>query len=461
MASHLDAHRIQHPVRSPRRGIRALAVVAAAALAVGVAACTPTPAPEGSSGPVEIPGTPVGRQTQWVLDEINSAAVADEGEFEHRFDPEMFEEVPVADLRAIFGQMQTARPWTPTSYEGTETQARVRIESSAAAYDMSVSVADDGRMDGLFFGMPQPDRTPATSWDELREQLDAAPYDVSLQVSDGVGDPEILIGDAASAPIGSVVKLYVLGAVVDAVAAGSLTWESPLTIDAEVRSLPTGELQDLPDGSTVSVLEAAQKMIGISDNTATDILIRAVGRDAVAAALADMGQADPGVNAPFATTREFFWVGWGDPVLRARWTDADIPGREAILAAVPAGVPEAESLDWTVAAWQAGVDWFATPDDIARAHFALQERATTEAGEPVRGILSANPGIEFGDEWTYVAFKGGSSVGVLAGSWYLERDGAEPLVLTLLARSGDPEALADPTITFGFVEDAAALLAAE
>ncbi len=41
----------------------------------------------------------------------------------------------------------------------------------------------------------------------------------------------------------------------------------------------------------------------------------------------------------------------------------------------------------------------------------------------IRDILAIKPGVGMStrDEWTYVGFKGGSSVGEPAGSWYVER----------------------------------------
>lgn len=459
MATHTVTQKTQNSVARPPRGIRSLlALVVTTILVIAVTACTAKPQPSADS--VKIPDTAVGAQARWILDEINSEELSADDELEARFDASFFESLTVPELSAILEDLRAAQPWTPTAYEGDDTQAKVTIESEAATYEMSVAVSGEDLMNGLFFAEPAPERTPAASWDALQSQLEDAPYEVSLQVREvGAAEPDILIGDTGSSPIGSIIKLYVLGAVVDAIDSGTLTWESQLTIDADVRSLPSGELQDFPDGSTVTVLEAAQKMMAISDNTATDLLIRAVGKDAVSAALADMGHASPDDNAPLLTTRELFWIGWGDEGLRERWADADAVEREALLAEVPAGVPDASSLDWSVAAWQSGAEWFATHDDIVRAHVALQERAATAAGAPVRDILSANPGLAFGDEWTYVGFKGGSSMGALAGSWYLERADAAPVVLTILARSDDPQVFADPMSVLGYAEDAAALLA--
>ena len=440
------------------------AALAAAALAV-VTACAPVPAaePTQTSAPVEIPATAAGQQADWVLSQINGDEPVREMEIEAQFDPIVFEEMPIADLTRVFEDLRVAKPWTATAYEGTETQARVTIEAPQMTYDMSVSVSDTGRMNGLFFAQPQPPRTPAASWDELESAIADAPYEVSLQVAEAdAAEPRVLMGEPSLSPIGSIFKLWVLGAVVDGVAAGTLTWDDTFTIDAEVRSLPSGELQNLPDGATVTVLEAAQKMIAISDNTATDALIRAVGRDAVEAALVDMGHASPEDNTPFLTTREMFWMLFGDGSLSERWATGGPAEREALLDEFPAGVPDISDATAVEAGWPQKVDWFASHDDIARAHVALQQKAQTSAGAPLRDLLAENPGLEFGDEYTYVAFKGGSSVGVLTGSWYLEREGAEPVVITVLARADDAETLTtNATAVFGFAQDAASLLLQE
>ncbi|WP_316310806.1 serine hydrolase, partial [Clavibacter michiganensis] len=72
-----------------------------------------------------------------------------------------------------------------------------------------------------------------------------------------------------------------------AAAEGRLAWHDPLPVPADVRGLPSGERQNAPPGTVVGVRDTAEKMIAISDNTATDMLIQAVGREAVEAALVD------------------------------------------------------------------------------------------------------------------------------------------------------------------------------
>ncbi len=248
----------------------------------------------------------------------------------------------------------------------------------------------------------------------------------------------------------------------EAVEAGALGWETPLTVTEDLRSLPSGTLQEEPDGTVVTVREAAELMISISDNTAADMLIDAVGRNAVEDEQAALGHHDPTLNTPFLTTRELFQLGWGEQTqVGARWASADVDERREILEQLPKGTLDIEPKSVTDPVWQLGLDWFATGADLRAAHLGLQELAETEAGQPVREILAINPGvgISIGDEWTYVGFKGGSSVGELAGSWYVERADGESFTLSIQAASQDPADLTDTQAYFGQIEDALALLA--
>ncbi len=111
------------------------------------------------------------------------------------------------------------------------------------------------------------------------------------------------IDPATAAPLGSAFKLYVLDALGNAVASGKVRWNQPLTVTAQLKSLPSGELQNEPDGTQISVQDTAAKMISISDNTAANMLINLLGRSAVEAALSTTGMADPVLDRPFLTTR--------------------------------------------------------------------------------------------------------------------------------------------------------------
>jgi beta-lactamase class A len=463
----------------PRRR-RSILGALAAAVALAVSACAPA-ASEASAPPsaVALPDSAVGEKAQWVLDTVNSEKDATEAEIDENIAPVMLEQVPASQMIAVFGQMSDAKPWTPTSVAEESAGLVVLLHSDTTELQMTISVDDQNLINGLLFQQPPADRTPAASWNELEKNVAALDADTSMTVTrlegaaadaaaplDAAGSGERIVDIAGdeTKPLGSIFKLYVLGAVADAVAAGTLSWDDNLIISDDTRSLPSGELQDLPSGTLVTVREAATKMIEISDNTATDLLIDRVGREAVEAQLALMGHHDPSLNTPFVKTREFFQLGWKSDFDEARtsWADSSVADRRAVLAAMPGGVLDTGSFDLSTSAWQQGIDWFANPADLVAAHLALQQKAVTPAGEPLRAILSANPGLEFDPEvFTYVAFKGGSAPGVLAGSWLLERADGERFVITLQASSLDPADVADTALIFGNVTDAAALLADE
>jgi len=455
----------------PARAALALAVVAVTALATACSAAPADPAatPPVAAEPVVLPGSPVGQQAQWLLDAVNAEDAVPVQETGERLAQVMLDAAPVEDLVAVLEQVRGGRPWTATAHEEQAGQSVTTIASEAGGtFDMQVVVDDAGLIAGLFFGEPEDDREPATSWAELEEQAAALGGDVSLtvtRVADGALGQRILevlpegVAATDARPIGSIVKLYVLGALVQAVEEGRIGWDDPLTVTDDVHSLPSGELQDAPTGTVLSVRETAGKMISISDNTATDMVIQAVGRERVEAALADLGHSDPPRNVPLMTTRDLFRVGWQDDgALRARWADGDAAERRALLDGLPGGVLDVPVSAVTDVVWTSGADWFATPDDIARAHVRLDELSRTPAGEPVRGILAANPALPEPGRFDHVAFKGGSSVGTLALA-YLVEDGDEAWTVVVQAAAREASGLERQSAYAGLAADAATLLA--
>ena len=61
-------------------------------------------------------------------------------------------------------------------------------------------------------------------------------------------------------PLASMFKLYVLGALADAVSAGRLSWQQPIALSASLRSLPSGSLQIEPAGTRYTVSQLADLM---------------------------------------------------------------------------------------------------------------------------------------------------------------------------------------------------------
>ncbi|WP_417720384.1 serine hydrolase [Salipiger sp.] len=264
------------------------------------------------------------------------------------------------------------------------------ILSATHRLPVTFALDDEGRIKLLRFEAPQ--RMEADLPGALA-RLDALGAEVAYLV---LRDGERLAGQRAGDPlaVASAFKLGVLRALVDLIDSGSRDWADVVRIESRHRSLPTGRMQDFPEGAPVTLHTAALAMIAESDNTATDLLIEVAGRDAVAAAL--------GIPAErLLTTREMFALKL-DAARAAAWRDATGQDKPALAAEAAATVP----LDaMALGPLQEGLEWYLPLDRLCTLIDALGELP----------LMQVNPGvIARGDpRWQGAAFKGGSEGGVV------------------------------------------------
>lgn len=423
------------------------------------------PAPTVEPTSAEIPDTPVGEAARWVLDTLAADSGPTAEEAGERFGEEFLSQVPADQVSQVFDQLRGEGPFTLVSWNGTETQGTAELESDGTPVMMMLAVKE-GRIDGLMFVPNEKAPEFATPAEASQALLAEAPTSSFLlaDVTRGADVPECTPVENRDAdvvrPIASMFKLYVLGAVVTAIDAGDLAWDQELTLTEELKSLPTGDLRNQPAGTKVTVQDAATRMIANSDNTATDLLIDALGRDAVEAELTTMKHHAPELNKPFLTTREAFQIA-ADEGLRAQWAEASkgyddaspevTAAQRAILVDLPAWDLSYEEATMADPFWDEGVDWYATAEDLCRAHVDLQSRLGTEAGAPVRAIMGEYPGIQ-AEGASYVGFKGGSTPGALGLSFYVE--GPEKIRVLVLQTVGEsPEQIPQPSWLASFAEN--------
>lgn len=240
--------------------------------------------------------------------------------------------------------------------------------------------------------------------------------------------PVVLKAHQADRPFatGSEFKLVILAELVRAIGAGERRWSDMITLDGG--PLPGGAYTASAAGTQVSIYDVAEKMISVSDNSATDILLKLLGRNKVEAMLPVVGVRNPAGMRPFLSTLEAFKLK-GSP-LGARWQALNEAGRRALLAGEVAAMP-VSAIDTTMFA--AGkpllidsVEWFATPADMIRVMDWLRRHSETGEAARARAILAKNSGIGAGSasNWQYVGFKGGSESGVIAMTLLLQaKDG--------------------------------------
>ena len=389
-------------------------------------------------------------QLEWFMGILNGAQLGVE-EYENRFESGFREALPYETaIVPIVTDLQAAGPYELVEIARRSDSGLDALITSANStrFVVSLDLDANGQIVGLLVqpaDIPTLENPPA-NLDEAAVSL-ASYGEASMLAAEVVGNecvPIHAVEAERPVPLGSAFKLYVLGAVAEAVAAGDLAWTDQIVITDELKSVPSGVLQDREDGSTTTVREAAELMISISDNTATDLLINLIGREKVEQAQATFGHTRPELNTPFMTTREWavLKIGAGAEELRAEYLAADEAGKRAILSDL-ADV-RADSL--VAAAFLDPIEpdrleWFGSLFDLCIVHVELQERAEEPGLEPVAEILSLNPGVP-SENWDYIAFKGGSEPGLVTASW-LVRDADSTFVLaaTVLDRTQPIEEL--------------------
>jgi beta-lactamase class A len=212
-------------------------------------------------------------------------------------------------------------------------------------------------------------------------------------------------------------KLFILAELSRQVQAGQRRWSDVVRIDR--RSLPSGQLQDWPEGAPVTLHTLAALMISVSDNTATDILLHLTGRENVEAMMGRMGVAAPARNRPFLGTLELFALKAAPEAEQRAFIAANEDERRRLLRTRYAGIrpPDIDPSLFGGQPLRIGeLEWFASASDLAR----VMDWMRRHADEPAREIMAINDGLPGGRAAQgagYVGFKGGSEPGVINLTW--------------------------------------------
>ena len=306
---------------------------------------------------------------------------------------------------------------------------------------VELAVDPHGLISGLLL-RPVTNTPVPTTWRGVTVALHSVAPKVRWLVADVTGGackPLHAVDPDTSAPLGSAFKLYVLDALGRSVESGDVSWDQPLTVTARLKSLPSGDLRNQPDGTQISVRDTAAKMISISDNTAADMLINLLGRSSIEAALPASGMADPSRDLPFLTTRELFTLKLDQwPALANRYATTDAAGRRALLAeAIDPAVLPTNAAAWTTPRAIDTVEWFASASDICRVYASLATLAGRPGLSPIGSIMELNDGGLGLDrtQWRSTWFKGGSEPGVLTLNYLATTRTGRTYVVSALAEN--------------------------
>ena len=370
--------------------------------------------------------------------------------------PAFTAQVKPAQLRAIgqqcFAQCGAIVEVQQASAQGEHSGTFDLITSKGMVLTLTLALSDapPHQVIGLLFGPPMP---MLKSLDEAVDAFRALGGQVSFGVwSLGSGPPRAIatLDPDRSLAIGSAFKLYVLGALVDQVKSGQRTISEAVPLRPQFKSLPSGQMHDWPDGSPVTLATAANLMVSVSDNTATDLLIATLGRERVESAMGSMGVAEPGRTRPFLTTCEMFQLKFVGDSSRAReYASLDVAGRRAYLVkAALQGPLDADALNAGALAQPMMVDsieWFASASDLARTMDWIRVQTEGDAASSqmqLREALAINRGLAISPrQFPWVGFKGGSEPGAINLTYLLKAADGEWFALA--ATWNDPSRALD------------------
>ena len=228
--------------------------------------------------------------------------------------------------------------------------------------------------------------------------------------------------------IGSTFKLYILAELANQVASGQRKWSDVTTLAH--RSFSSLGTNKWPVNSPATLHSLASWMISVSDNSATDTLLRTLGREAVERRLASIGHSNPDKTLPFLTTVEAFALKANTP-LRTKFLASTESKQRDILETERAALAF-EKIDSTT--FNGGpvaidtIEWFASPADLTN----LMRHIRSQRNDELMAIMAINPGLPEATaaKWSYIGYKGGSENGVVSMTWLAKSKSGKWVVAT-------------------------------
>jgi beta-lactamase class A len=323
----------------------------------------------------------------------SSKDLAVHGRFDKVFDRDSVDRVIslVKKLRQDFGPCQKV-----VRGKGAE----VEYVHAKAIVPGKLYVTTPGQISGIWFAAP---RRLDDSIEAVVKELRALPGTVALTVRELGGKEIVSLNARTPLAVGSTFKLYILKALREQIDRGKLKWTDIVTLRRDWRSLPSGKLQDWPDGAPLTLHSLATLMISISDNTATDHLLFHLGRAAVERLVSAR-------NRPFLSTAEMFKLkSAGSLSIAERYARATESERRKVLEDLKQVRLEDVQLKGEPS-FVREIEWFFSTDELCRVLGSLKDL----------DMIGVNGGLAERKQWARIGYKGGSESGVLNLTHVLE-----------------------------------------
>ncbi|MFC3785804.1 beta-lactamase class A [Sphingopyxis italica] len=341
--------------------------------------------------------------------------------FADYFDPSFQTAIPEAQFKAITASLiaQYGQPLSVdkvTSANGRAGTVLLRFEKGVATVALEVGPGTDARVTGLRIANFE---MADDSFDKVAAEIAALPGRTGFLVAEldgGTVKPYAAAHADEQFAIGSIVKLYILDELAAQVATGKRRWSDVVPLSHQ--SFSSAGTANWPKDTPVTVQSLANWMISVSDNSATDTLIHLLGRKNIEARMRAAGHSAVSRNIPLLTTVEAFALkGDNFAAERAAFIAGDDQAQRALIDAKADRLILSNVDGVSFSGGPRFIDsleWFASPNDIARAMIDLRTRGSDTA----MSAMAINNGVGGGPAtpWSYLGYKGGSELGVVAMS---------------------------------------------
>jgi hypothetical protein len=346
--------------------------------------------------------------------------------FADYFDPSFQSAVPEAQFKtftagliAQYGRVVAVEKAIST--DGRSGTILLRFEKGIATVLLDVGATADKRVTGLrVTGFTVAD----DSFAKVAAETAALPGQTGFLVAE-LGEASIRPLAASNAnrqfAVGSTIKLYVLDELAAQVAAGERKWSD--VVPLLHFSFSSAGTANWPADTPVTLQTLANWMISVSDNGATDTLVHLLGREPIEARMRLAGHGDPSRNVPLLTTVEAFALkGNNFADLRPLFVKGDDTAQRKLIEDHQdrLTLSNVDGVSFTAGPrFIDSLEWFASPNDIARVMADLRIRKSKTA----LAAMAINNGVGpvAAADWTYLGYKGGSENGVLSMSLLGER----------------------------------------
>lgn len=404
------------------------------------------------NGEFQLPPGPTTNQLDWILEQLalNDTSLA---EINQHFDPAWLASIDARQTRNFIAAVRADYPSaeivdvvavTPVSVvvviQGQDASANRAFLTLEARYTEGQRIISFGV--NFYSGTLQFPEDQNLTLGEAVDQFTTLAADTSMLVAriddDGLCQPIIERDASTRRATGSIFKTWVLGGTAEAVANGLLNLGDSITLVASERVFGGSLINREPNGTQFPLQDLTTLMIGISDNTATDLVHEATGRAQIDAYIDDSGNSDAAVLKPLLSVNEQFHLFFSFPLATSlQYVNGSETFQQNFLQnqIEPLGpvtrFPFANDSLFTAGSWRA------SPLDIC-ANFARLRNY--QAGSDARLLVDDAMGAqaaqsEVRNAWDRVWYKGGSLVSattgyhVLTHAWLLEDDDQQPYVV--------------------------------